>query len=123
MSKVVYEDLIRRMKGLEEYYGLEEGIRDIYYQKARKVLEASSDVEAGMAAEDVFRRSQDHCIAQWAVGKASGPKTPERLEKQAAKRDSLAKWKYDQGDDEAAKQNEKAAEKLRKEAAKLRRRL
>ena len=46
--------------------------------------------------------------------------SPEFLEKQAAKNESLAKWKYDQGKDDEAEKARKRAEKYKKEAEKLR---
>ena len=74
----------------------------------------TADINRAAAADLVIDLVFIHCLMH---GKKY---SPEFLEKQAAKNESLAKWKYDQGKDDEAEKARKRAEKYKKEAEKLR---
>jgi hypothetical protein len=71
-------------------------------------------------ARKALDSAQISALSQWSTGKATGPATPENLEKRAAKAESMGKWLKDQGKHEQAEKQFLKARALFEEAARLR---
>ena len=113
----------KKVVEMAEHYRLPDGVPYRIVMKLSNAVEAQTLEELRSRLDRAVSSMQIHCLAAWGSKQCPGPLTPENLEKQAAKRESLGKWKWEKGEDDQAEQNFKAAEKLRKQAAKLRKTL
>jgi hypothetical protein len=119
--KKIHNELLEKMKKECEHYQLPD-VSEHMKGKAQAILSLESEQEAQALAEVLLKKNTDNCLGRWAKGETRGPKTPELLEKQAKEREKFAKMKYDNGKDEEAAKDRKAAEAFRAEAEALRRR-
>lgn len=116
----IVRDAGKKIGDMAAYYRMPDGVPDRITEKIEAVFKAQTEDEARLIAKRAVDAMQITCLAAWANKKSPGPLTPENLEKQAEKRESLAEWKEGQGDEAQAEKNRQAAEELRKQAEALR---